>query len=316
MKAALFLAGALGLCSAAQAQGSQAAPAPCSGKLITHALGQTCVKGTPRRVVTLEWTYTENLLALGVPPVGAADLAGYREWVKKPAVPSSVQDVGTRQQPNLELVRALKPDLIVTAKLRATQNYAQLAAIAPTVVFDPFAAASPFAEMRQTMTTLGELLGRRTKAQQVLSDLDARLARLARDVARAGHRGETFVLAQAFTARGGTPTMRLFTKNSLASEVIERLGLVNTWNAPSQPYGYSELGLEGLASLNTQRLFFIVQKEDNVFAAPSVAPLWKGLPFVRSGRTHALDERTWTFGGPLSAQVLAEAVAAPLTRPR
>ena len=58
--------------------------ATCAGQNVTHALGQTCVSGVPKRVVSLEWTYTENLLALGVQPVGAADLTGYREWVRVP----------------------------------------------------------------------------------------------------------------------------------------------------------------------------------------------------------------------------------------
>lgn len=313
MRAALILAGLLGLTSAAQAQGTQAA---CSGKLLTHALGQTCVKGVPKRVVTLEWTYTEDLLALGVQPVGAADIAGYKEWVRVPvALSGNVQDVGTRQQPNLERIRALKPDLIITAKLRSTQNYAQLSAIAPTLVFDPYAGESQYAEMRQAFTTIAGVLGRTGTARQVLSNLDARLSRVAGELKAGGRRGESFVLAQAFTARGGTPTMRLFTKNSLASEVLEKVGLRNAWTAPSQPYGFSELGLEGLAALKTQNFLYIAQKEDNVFAAPTVAAVWKSLPFVQGGRAYALDERTWTFGGPLSALVLAGEISTRMTRP-
>nr|WP_216322433.1 iron-siderophore ABC transporter substrate-binding protein [Deinococcus aestuarii] len=281
----------------------------CAGKLVSHALGQTCVRGVPRRVVTLEWTYTENVLALGVQPVGAADTGGYREWVRIPApLSAGVPDVGTRQQPSLERIRALRPDLILTSKLRATQNYAQLAAIAPTLAFDTYAPGSPYGEMRATFTIIGDVLGRPNTARQVLGNLDARLARVRGDLRAAGRAGETFVFAQAFTARGGTPTMRLFTNNSLVSEVLEKVGLVNAWNAPAQGYGFSELGLEGLAALRPRNFLYVIQQEDNVFAAPATAPLWQGLPFVREGRAYALDERTWTFGGPLSALELASGV--------
>lgn len=302
-RAALLLL--LGLGGSALAQS-----APCPGKLVAHALGQTCVKGIPKRVVALEWTYAENLLALGVQPVGLADIAGYKEWVRIPVpLAASVQDVGTRQQPSLEKIRALKPDLILTAKLRAGQNYAQLAAIAPTVVFDAYAGGSQYAEMRSTFTTIAGVLGRPGTARQVLTNLDARLARVRNDLKAAGRGGETFVFAQAFTARGGAPTMRLFTKNSLVSELLERVGLVNAWNAPSGAYGFSELGLEGLAALKTRNFLYVAQKEDDVFAAPSTAPLWRGLPFVQGGRAYALDERTWTFGGPLSALELASGLS-------
>ncbi|MVN85524.1 ABC transporter substrate-binding protein [Deinococcus sp. HMF7620] len=286
--------------------GGASASAACAGREITHSLGTSCVPATPGRVVVLEWTYAEDVLALGVQPVGMADIAGYREWVNIPvALAASVQDIGTRQQPSLEKIRALKPDLILTAKLRSAQNYAQLAAIAPTVAFDPYAGASQYGEMRSTFTTIGTLLNRQNTARQVLSNLDARLARVGQDLKAAGRARETYVLAQAYTGRGGAATMRLFTGNSMVSEVMEKIGLVNAWKAPAQPYGFSEVSLEPLSALNTANFLYVTQKEDNVFAAPSLRPLWQGLPFVKSGRTYALNEKTWTFGGPLSALTLA-----------
>ncbi len=74
--------------------------------------------GSPR-IVCLEWTAAELVLTLGIVPVALADVAGYREWVAAPALPASVLDLGSRGEPNKELVARLKPDLIVaTARLR------------------------------------------------------------------------------------------------------------------------------------------------------------------------------------------------------
>jgi iron complex transport system substrate-binding protein len=297
---ALILLGSLSV--PASAQTAQA----CKGQSITHALGQTCVTGVPRRVVVLEWAYAEAVLALGVQPVGMANIKGYSEWVRIPvSLSASVEDVGTRQQPSLEKIRALKPDLIITARLRAAQNYAQLSAIAPTLAFDAYSSESQYGEMRSTFSQIGAVLGRSTAARQVLSNLDARLNRVKRNLKAAGRGGESVVFAQAFTGGGGIPTMRLFTKNSMVSQVLERLGLVNAWTAPAQPYGFSEVSLEALAGLNTKNFLYVTQREDAVFAAPGIKPLWQGLPFVKANRAYALDERTWTFGGPLSALTLA-----------
>ncbi|ABF44187.1 MULTISPECIES: ABC transporter substrate-binding protein [Deinococcus] len=288
----------------------------CSGQLVQHALGHTCVPKQVKRVVALEWTYAEDLLALGVQPVGVADLRGYGEWVNIPIkLGAGVQDVGTRQQPNLERIRALKPDLILTAKLRATQNYAQLQAIAPTIVFDPFAGGSQVAEMRRTFQTIGGLVGRPKTARQVLSTLDLRLSRVAQDLKKAGRAGETFVFAQAFTARGGAPTMRLFTSNSMVSELLTQVGLVNAWNARPDPYGFTEVSLEPLSALKTQNFLYVTPADDNVFAAPSVQPLWQGLSFVKAGRAYPLNEKTWTFGGPLSAITLMNELSRRMLRP-
>lgn len=299
----LALLGGLGLSASAQTA------TPCKGQTVTHAMGQSCVTGVPKRVVALEWAYAENVLALGVQPVGVADIKGYNEYVRIPvALAAGVQDVGSRQQPSLEKLRALKPDLIITTKLRAAQSYAQLTAIAPTLVFDTYGGESQYGEMRSTFSVIAKALGRSGTARQVLSNLDARLDRVRSDLKAAGRGGEGFVFAQAYTGGGGTPTMRLFTKNSMVSQILERLGLVNAWKAPPQPYGFTEVSLEALAGLNTKNFLYVTQKEDAVFAAPSIKPLWQGLPFVKAGRAYALDERTWTFGGPLSALTLANGI--------
>lgn len=289
--------------------------ATCAGQNVTHALGQTCVSGVPKRVVSLEWTYTENLLALGVQPVGAADLTGYREWVRVPvSLGAGVQDVGTRQQPSLERIRALKPDLIITTKLRAASSYAQLSAIAPTLVFNPYSGGSQLTEMRQTFTTMARVLRREGTARQVLTNLDARLSRVRQALKAQGVAGDRVVVAQAYTARTGSATLRLFTRNSMVSEILGAVGLTNGWTAADQPYGFSEVSLEALTTLNTRHFLYVAQREDDVFAAPSTRPLWQALPFVKAGRAQALNERTWTFGGPLSALTLAQELQVALLR--
>src|SRR5690242_17122902 len=62
----------------------RAQDAKCSAgfRLIEHVGGKTCITENPQRVVALEWTYVEDLLALGVQPVGIADIEGYKAWVK------------------------------------------------------------------------------------------------------------------------------------------------------------------------------------------------------------------------------------------
>lgn len=281
----------------------------CDGTLVRHGLGETCVPRNPVRVVVLEWSYTEDLLAVGVQPVGVADVAGYGEWVRVPVrLAANVQDVGTRQAPSLEKIRLLKPDLIVTARGRALQNYAQLSAIAPTLAFDAYAPGqTQYEEMRATFGTLARVVGRAAQAREVLARLDARLAETRRAIERAGRAGETFAVTQAFTSQN-VPTARLFTRNAMASQIIERLGLVNAWRASPQLFGFSTVSLEGLAALKTRNFFYIVQEEDNVFVQPQHAPLWRSLAFVKANRAYSLGSRTWLFGGPLSAEVLAEQV--------
>lgn len=82
---------------------------------VKHNRGEVTLDKPAQRVVVLEWTFTEDLVALGVQPVGNADNANYKVYVTpEAALDSSVVDVGTRNEPNLEAIAALKPDLIIS----------------------------------------------------------------------------------------------------------------------------------------------------------------------------------------------------------
>jgi iron complex transport system substrate-binding protein len=278
----------------------------CVGKIVKHALGETCVPGNAKRVAALEWAYAENLLSLGVQPLAVADIKGYNTWVGiDPKLASGVAEVGTRQAPNLELLTTLKPDLILVPSFRAAQIYPRLAQIAPTLAFDPYPqdGSSHFAEMLTTYRTIAAAVGRSSIGEAVLTRMNAGFNAARAQLVQKKLAGDSFVLAQAFTAQN-TGTMRLFTRNSMASEILERIGLKNAWSDRAQQYGFTTLGLEGLTQLKTDHFFYIVQESDNVFASSSVEALWKSLEFVKNDRAYRLSDTTWTFGGPLSAQVL------------
>ena len=76
------------------------------------------VQAAPLRVVALDWACAETAQALGVTPVGMAQLADYRLWSGDLPMPQSVVDVGLRMEPNLELIRALRPDLILLSPMQ------------------------------------------------------------------------------------------------------------------------------------------------------------------------------------------------------
>ncbi|GLV62560.1 hypothetical protein Bmyc01_12300 [Bacillus mycoides] len=46
---------------------------------IKHAEGETKLDKPAKKVVVLEWVYSEDLLALGVQPVGMADIKNYNK---------------------------------------------------------------------------------------------------------------------------------------------------------------------------------------------------------------------------------------------
>src|SRR5690606_32019223 len=103
-------------CGTTEETGDDDATAAETGPVSTvDARGETVELESPAQtVVTLEWAETELLARLGVMPVGAADLEGYRTWAGA-AVPvdDTVVDVGTRQEPSVDSIAGLSPDLVI-----------------------------------------------------------------------------------------------------------------------------------------------------------------------------------------------------------
>jgi ABC-type Fe3+-hydroxamate transport system substrate-binding protein len=275
---------------------------------VEDALGTVCVSEAPQRIVALEWTYVEDLLALGIQPLGVADIEGYGNWVKVPiALDESVTDVGTRQEPNLELIAQLEPDLIITASFRSAENYDELTAIAPVLAFDPYPidGSSHYEEMLHTFRTIATAVNHEAEGEAVLAEMEAHFALAQTALADAGRGGEIFILSQSWIDTE-VPTFRLFTDNAMAVEILTQIGLDNAWDDAPQQYGFSTVGIEGFAEIGDTNFFYVAQEEDNNVLLDT--PIWGALPFVQAEHAYWLGGDVWLFGGPLSASLLVDTV--------
>ncbi len=294
------------------------APATNGGpRAIEHALGTTEIEGIPQRVVVLEWTYAEDLLALGIQPAGVADVEGYRTWLNiEPALADDVVDVGTRQEPSLEAITALEPDLIIGVQFRHEPIYDTLSAIAPTLLFNPYPedeSVTQFDEMQTTFMAIAEAVDRVDEGAAVLDEMQASFDEARAELEAAGQLGSEFLLVQAFTAQD-TPQMRVFIDSSMAAQILTAIGLENAWEGEFDVYGFNTVGVEALTTVDDANFLYVVQSEDDVFANQwRDNPVWNGLTFVEEGRTYPLGGGTWLFGGPLSAELVADTVVATLT---
>lgn len=282
---------------------------------VATAKGDVELDKPATKVVSLEWSYTEELLALGVTPVGAADTGTYDDWVTAPEaqLPGDVTDVGSRQEPSIEKIKALDPDLIVSDVDRLTANYDQLKEIAPVVAFDP--TKKPQLEtMKTNFTELAEAVGKEDKAEEVLGELDAKVDDVKSTLDEAGKAGSTFALAQGYTAEGA-PGIRMFTSDSMAASLLEEAGLKNGWQGKPDSWGMTTVGVEGLTKVDSDAHFlYVALKSDDPFTSVlKNNAAWQNLPFVKQDKVAALDPGTWLFGGPLSAMQLLDETAKAYT---
>ena len=100
---------------------------------VKTANGDVKVPTNPKKIVTLDLGAADTIRALGkessIVGMPKKTLPAYLK-----NLPSSIKNVGSMKEPNMEAIAALKPDLII-ASGRTAQYVKKLKEIAPTVLF-------------------------------------------------------------------------------------------------------------------------------------------------------------------------------------
>lgn len=275
--------------------------------------GEVTLDEPAKKVVVLEWTYAENLLALGMQPAGMADIAGYGDYVNiEPQLDDTVTDVGGRQEPNLEAIAALEPDLIIGVDFRHTAMLEDLKSIAPTVIFNPYPEDENidlYEEMETTFNEMAKAVGKEAEAEEVLADLEAVYEEKSAEIEAANLKTKDTILTLAYTG-AAAPEIRVFTPNSMASIIMEKVGLTNA-HQPDQfeVFGSSTFNVEGLTKYENANYMYTVPDEDNIYENQLKGnAVWENLAFVKEDRTYDLGAATWLYGGPLSAKTLVNQI--------
>jgi len=300
---------------AAEATGDATTDASAGPVSYTDERGEHELDAPATEIVSLEWGLTENLLALGVEPVGQADVEGYNTWDTVAPIDAGTPDVGTRGEPSLDAISALEPDLVVTTTDIPENVIAQIEEIAPVLALRGSDGADPIGYMRSTVETLGTVTGREDEATAALEEYDAKIAEATAALDEAGLAGADFTMADGWI-NNGTVSVRMYTPGSFFGAIGEELGLVNAWTEGGDPdYGLAQTDVEGLTQLgDVQFLYVASESEANPFTDGLEGnAVWEQLPFVTAGDVHRLPDGIWMFGGPLSAAAYADAVVSALT---
>lgn len=294
----------IGVITACSGQLSQktASPQPqqpsADCRMVKHAVGETCVPANPQRVIVLGNTELDNVLALGVKPVGVA-MAFAPGHVKEKL--AGVEDVAL-YPPNLEKILLLKPDLILGSKYLG-DVYPQLSQIAPTV----FDEGSTSGTWKQQLMLYAEALGKTQVAQQLMNDYNARLEKFKAQMGEQLKQTEVSVL-------NIRPTLvRLYRKNTFCGTILEDAGL----SRPPDPYKdlpIVDINKERLRDIDADVLFVWTYDDEMLSREPGAQtalkqlkgdPLWSQLSAVQKGKVYEVPGY-WIGAGPLSANLVID----------
>lgn len=268
---------------------------------VTDSRGKQTLKGTGTRVVALEWALVEDLLAVGIKPVGVADVKGYNTWVSaEPLAKKGVKDVGMRDEVSIDSVAELNPDLIIGDSTNTCgKTLKQFEKITDVLCYKGADAKDNYGYMQDQFTSIATAVGKKAEAKKKLDALDKKIADGKKKLAAAGLGGKQFAGAHGWTEKGA-PLIRMFGRGSLGSDVAEKMGMKNAWKGKTDEWGLADTDVEGMTKLGDVRFFYIAP-EDNIFKTTLPKNrIWKNLTFVKKKHVYQLDGGTWLFGGPSS----------------
>ncbi|MFI6943042.1 ABC transporter substrate-binding protein [Streptomyces sp. NPDC050418] len=254
-------------------------------RTLTHALGKTELKAQPKRVVVLDVGELDNVVSLGIKPVGYAPTEGddgIPEYLSKAA--GSPKNVGTINSLNLEAIAGLKPDLILGSQLRAEKLYPQLSKIAPTVF-----SIRPGFTWKENYLLNATALDKRAEAEEKIAAYEKEAKDLGAEL---GDKKPTVTMLRYMPDR-----IRLYAKASFIGTILEDVGVPRPKNQQINDLA-TEISPEKIDDADADWIFTGVYGDVNKTKRDTAEdnPLWKKLGAVKNGQAKDVPDETWYLG--------------------
>ncbi|MFF5722391.1 ABC transporter substrate-binding protein [[Kitasatospora] papulosa] len=273
-------------------------------RTVTHAMGSTSIEAAPERVVVLDVGEFDNVVSLGVKPVGYAPSEGDE------AIPSYLEkdagnpvSVGTINSLNLEAIAGLKPDLILGSQLRAADTYDELSKIAPTVF-----SIRPGFTWKENYLLNAAALDRTAKAKSELAAYEANAKKLGEEI---GPDKPTISMVRYLPDK-----IRLYAKASFIGTILQDVGLPRPENQQIDDLA-AEISPENIDQADADWIFTGVYGDAKATERDTARanPLWKNLAAVKAGRAKDVSDETWYLGlGVTSANLVLDDLRADLVK--
>lgn len=286
-------------------------------RVITHDMGETEVCGTPTTIIALGPHMLDILISLGVPAAGFAETQYINEedWGKPvgnivylgPYIETMPINVGDRQDPNLEVILSLQPDLILS-ELRDQAQLDLLQQIAPTLAYRGNRAD----DWQRTIVPIAEALNIPAEAERVMAEHEAYMAEKRAELEP--------IIAQypkiSFISQNQESVLSTFTDESWAGDLLADLGF-EVVAYPGEAGAATDISSENMPELETDTIVLGASGS----ATPELAKeLWSGNavlaghPASIANRVYFVDYQLWSrLRGPISARLVVEDLISYLT---
>jgi len=279
---------------------------------LTHKLGTTTIKEPPKRIVALGEVDQDTLLALGVQPVGMAELTGVQKDGLAPWTAPKVKDPkpkmlrATDSGFNLDEIAALKPDLILAGgDYYIDKAYDKLSKLAPTTAYQ----TGPYEDSWQMIARqVAQAIGRPADGEKLVAEVEAKLNEVKDKYPQL--QGKEFAFTSTFP-NGNLGVMK--STEDISVKTLNGFGMVlpeQIKNLPGDSFAV-ELSTEKLGVLDVDVLISHYNNDTALQRKFEQNKLFSSLDVVKRGSYVALDLQSfWPLRTPtpLSAPYVVDNV--------
>ena len=263
--------------------GTDAAPGEWP-RTIRHAMGETVIDSPPQRIITLDPGELDAAIQLGIVPVGAAEYAAYSLTDYVLEAVADMPLVGTTQEPDLEAIIALQPDLILSTQLRHEELFDTLSSIAPTVF-----GLRPGTPFKENLRLYAQTTGTEKAAADLVGRYEARVREL--NAALPDPRPSMSIVQIR------PDNIRYYQTANFLGELLRDLGF------PRGSENVDAFAIDESAELlgeqaDGEYIILTVQNPEENDLAPEVlqGEIWQQLPAVQAGKVLEVDSAVWIGG--------------------
>jgi iron complex transport system substrate-binding protein len=260
--------------------------APDPSRAVRHAMGTTTIAGRPERVVVLDTGELDSAVALGVKPVGAVEaIAGEGLPAYLGDAVDDVKLVGTIEQPNVEAIAALRPDLILSSKVRHEAIYDQLARVAPTVFSEEVGVT-----WKENFALHADALGRGDDATRLQAQYDKKARELGDDLG--AERSDSAVSV----VRSVGDEVRIYLKANFLGTILDDAGLPRPKTQDKAEFSETATA-ERIPDLDGDVMFLSRFGDDHrLLKRLQDNRLWARLGVVKADRVYEVPDDLWFLG--------------------
>jgi iron complex transport system substrate-binding protein len=264
---------------------------PVATKVVKHAFGETRIPVKPQRIIVLnDISLLDPVLSLGIKPIGTVSYFPEYDFLFRGVTndeAAGIEIVGLGNQPNLEKILLLKPDLILMREYQKS-FYKKLSAIAPTVAIDLPSLNYSF---KENLRFIAQVLGVTEKAEQVIAQYHERVKQLQQLMGECLKEIEVSVI-NLFTEG----TFAIYSGNETYNQVLQDIGIRLIFILANQKEITLVSSIEVLNNYDADILFVISENKDIV---PSFFqnPLLSKLKAAKNHQVYEVQkDRWWTYG--------------------